>query len=85
VLQKLTAENKCYHALDHILKKRYISQSIKVRLYKTVMRPIVTYGVETWALTEKHRKIINDMGKESLEKNIWTNKREWMLENKSEP
>jgi hypothetical protein len=30
-------------------------------------------------------KIINDMGKESDEKNMWTNKREWMLENKNEP
>jgi hypothetical protein len=79
---RLTAGNKCYHALGHILKKRYISQSIKVRLCKTVIRPIVTYGAETWTLTEK---IINDMGKESVEKNIWTNKREWMLENKNEP
>jgi hypothetical protein len=34
---------------------------------------------------KENGKIINDMGKESLEKNIWTNKREWMLENKNEP
>jgi hypothetical protein len=25
------------------------------------------------------------MGKGGLEKNIWTNKREWILENKNEP
>jgi hypothetical protein len=55
---RLTAGNKCYHALRQILKKRYISQSIKVRLYKTVIRPIVTYGVETWTSTEKMGKLL---------------------------
>jgi hypothetical protein len=55
---RLTAGNKCYHALGHILKKRYISQSIKVRLYKTVIRPTVAYGAETWTLTEKMGKLL---------------------------
>jgi hypothetical protein len=55
---RLTAGNKCYHALGHILKKRCISRSMKVRLYKTVIRPIVTYSAETWTLTEKMGKLL---------------------------
>jgi hypothetical protein len=65
---RLTAGNKCYHALGHILKKRYISQSIKVRLYKTLIRPIVTYGVETWTLTEKMGKLLMTWERKVLRK-----------------
>jgi hypothetical protein len=65
---RLTARNKCYHALGHILKKRYISQSIKVRLYKTVIRPIVTYSAETWTLTEKMGKLLMTWERKVLRK-----------------
>ena len=41
------AGNKCYYALGPILKRRSISQSIKIRLYKTIIRPVVVYGAET--------------------------------------
>jgi hypothetical protein len=55
-------------ALGHVLKKRYISQSIKVRLYKTVIRPIVTYGAETWTLTEKMGKLLMTWERKFLRK-----------------
>jgi hypothetical protein len=48
---KIAVGKKCCYALGPILKRRSISQSIKIRLYKTVIRPAVTYGVETWTVT----------------------------------
>jgi hypothetical protein len=65
---RLSAGNKCYHALGRILKKRYISQSIKVRLYKTVIRPIVAYGAGTWTLTEKTGKLLMTWERKFLRK-----------------
>ena len=44
---KTAVGNKCYYALGIILKRRSLSQSIKIRLYKTIIRPVVTYGPET--------------------------------------
>jgi hypothetical protein len=41
IKSRLAAGNKSYHALEPILKKRSISQSIKICLYETVIRPIV--------------------------------------------
>jgi hypothetical protein len=34
-----------------------LSKNIKVRIYKTIILPVVLYGCETWALTlrEEHR------------------------------
>jgi hypothetical protein len=73
--------NKCCYALGPILK-RSISQSIKIRLYKTIIRPAVTFGAETWNVTSKiEKKNVNDMGEKDIEENIWTNKGKWTVEN----
>jgi hypothetical protein len=40
---KIAVGNKCYYALRAILKGRSISQSIKICLYKMIIRPAVTY------------------------------------------
>jgi hypothetical protein len=45
IKSKLAAGNKCYYALRPILK-RSVSQSIKIRLYKTIIRQVVIYGAE---------------------------------------
>ena len=50
---RIIVGNKCYHALGHILKKSYITHSLRVRLYKTIRRPIVTYGAESRTQTNK--------------------------------
>jgi hypothetical protein len=36
---------------------RLLSKSVKVRIYKTIILPVVLYGCETWSLTvgEKHK------------------------------
>ena len=44
---KIAVSNKCYYALGPILKRRSISQSIKICLSKTIIRPTVIYGAET--------------------------------------
>jgi hypothetical protein len=51
IKSKIAVCNKCHYALGTILIKRSISQSIKIRLYKTIIRPVVTYGTETWTVT----------------------------------
>jgi hypothetical protein len=36
---------------------RLLSKNIKIRIYKTIILPLVLYGCETWSLTlwEEHR------------------------------
>jgi hypothetical protein len=55
---KIIAGNKCYHALGHLLKKRYVTQALRVGLYKRIIRPIVTYGAESWTLTNKMERVL---------------------------
>jgi hypothetical protein len=39
------------------LPSRLISKHLKIKIYKTVILPVVLYGCETWSLTlrEEHR------------------------------
>jgi hypothetical protein len=32
---------------------RYLSKSMKIRTYKTIIRPVILYGSETWTITGK--------------------------------
>jgi hypothetical protein len=50
---------------------RLLSKNTKIRIYKTIILPVVLYGCETWSLTlrEEHRQSIWEQG---AEENIWT-------------
>jgi hypothetical protein len=39
------------------LSSRLLPKNIKIRIYKTIVLPVVLYGCETWSLTlrEEHR------------------------------
>jgi len=47
---RFQAGNKCYFSLTMLLKSRLISRNLKSLLYQTLIKPIVTYGSETWTL-----------------------------------
>ena len=37
---------------------------------KTIIRPFVTCGADSWTVTNKIRKSLNDVGKENFGKNV---------------
>jgi hypothetical protein len=45
-----------------ILSLRLISKTLKIKIYKTVILPVVLYGCETWSLTlrEEHRLRVSE-------------------------
>ena len=34
-----------------LLSSRFLSKNLKVKIYKTIILPVVLYGCETWSLT----------------------------------
>ena len=52
--------------LGPILKTSSISQSIKIRLYKAIIRPTGIYGAETWTVTSKIEKMLMTWEKKIL-------------------
>ena len=41
--------NACYHSVQNLLSSRLLSKNLKI--YRTVILPVVLYGCETWSLT----------------------------------
>ena len=48
---RLIMANRAYYGLQNRMKSRKISRNIKTLLFKTLIRPVLTYGAETWALS----------------------------------
>jgi hypothetical protein len=46
-----------YYSVQNLLSSRLISKNLKIKIYKTVILPVVLYGCETWSLNlrEEHR------------------------------
>jgi hypothetical protein len=47
---RLEAVNKCYFGLLKHLSSKLLSHKVKCLIYKTLIRPVLTYGSETWAV-----------------------------------
>ncbi|KAJ4444093.1 hypothetical protein ANN_05882 [Periplaneta americana] len=43
--------NACYYSVEKLLSSSLLSKNLKVRIYKTVILPVVLYDCETWTLT----------------------------------
>jgi hypothetical protein len=57
IKRRFNSGNACYYSVQNILSLRLLSKNIKIRIYKSVILPVVLYGCETWSLTlrEEHR------------------------------
>ena len=77
--RRILAGNRTYFAVISLLKSRFSSRVTKIILYKTLIRPVVSYGAEAWALTKKEeqallifeRKIFRRMCGPKYEDGVW--------------
>ncbi|KAJ4433920.1 hypothetical protein ANN_16234 [Periplaneta americana] len=51
IKHRINTGNACYYSLEKPLSSIQLSKNPKVRIYKTVILPVVLYGCETWTLT----------------------------------
>jgi len=54
----ILAGNSTYFAAISLFRSRFLSRSTKIILYKTLIRPIVSYGAEAWTLTKKEEQAL---------------------------
>jgi hypothetical protein len=53
---RITLGNKAYYASQLFFKSRLVSKISKLKLYCSIIRPIVTYGCEAWGFKEIIKK-----------------------------
>ncbi|KAJ4438425.1 hypothetical protein ANN_14370 [Periplaneta americana] len=51
IKRRINMGNVCYYSVEKPLSSSLLSKVVKVRIYKTVLLPVVLYGCETWTLT----------------------------------
>jgi hypothetical protein len=51
IRSRLNSENACYHAVQNLLSSRLLYRNVKIKIYKTIILPVVLYGCEIWPLT----------------------------------
>jgi hypothetical protein len=57
IRSRLNLGNNCYHAVQNLLSSRLLSRNVKIKIYKTIISPVVLYACETLSVTlmEGHR------------------------------
>jgi hypothetical protein len=48
IKRRLNSGNAGYHSVQKLLPSRQLSKNIKIRIYKTIILPVVLYGCETY-------------------------------------
>ena len=43
--------NACYYSVQNLLSSSLLSKNLKIKIYRTMIFPVVLYGCETWSLT----------------------------------
>jgi hypothetical protein len=52
IKERIALGNKAYYSNKRLFQNKLISRGAKLKLYWTVVRPVVTYACETWVLKE---------------------------------
>ena len=60
--------NVCFHLVQNLLSSSVLSKSLKIKIYRTIIFPVVLYGCETWSLTLKKEFRLRMFGNRALRK-----------------
>ena len=50
IKSRLKSANACCHAVQNLLSFSLVSQNVKIKIYRTIVLPVVLYGCGTWSL-----------------------------------
>ena len=56
IQSRIAAVNRAHHANKKLLTNKLLSKNYKINVYKTIIRPVVTYGSETCMMNITHEE-----------------------------
>jgi len=64
IKSRLRSGSACCHSVQKLLSSRLLPKHLKVKIYRTIILPVVLYGYETWSLTlweERKPRVFENM------------------------
>jgi len=56
IKSRLRSGNACYHSVQNLWSSRLLSKNLKIKIYRTIILPVVLYGCETWSLALREER-----------------------------
>jgi len=58
IKSRLKSGNACYHSVQNLLSSILLREKLKIKMYRTIILPVVFYVCEIWSLTlRKERRL----------------------------
>ena len=45
------SDNACYFSVSKLLSSQFLSRNLKIRIYRSIILPVVPYGCGAWSFT----------------------------------
>jgi hypothetical protein len=79
IAERIVKSNKAYYANAKLINSKFLKGNTKMKIYKTIIRPVITYSSETWTLTAKDENNLRIFERQILRKifgpvnidNVW--------------
>jgi len=56
IKSRLRSGNAYYHKVQNLLSSGLLSKNLKIKIYRTIILPVVLFGCETWSLTLQEKR-----------------------------
>jgi sorting nexin-29 len=74
IKKRILWANKSFYGLRRQFRSQFLSIKNRIKLYKTLIRPVLAYGSETCVLSKSDEAILGVFLKKNFESNFWTYK-----------
>jgi hypothetical protein len=51
IKSRFQSGNACYHSVQNLLSSSLLSKNVRIKIYRTIILPVVLFGCESWSLT----------------------------------
>ena len=56
IKSRLKLGNACCHSVQNLLSSSLLFKNLKIKMYRTIILPVVLYGCGTWSLTLREER-----------------------------
>jgi len=63
---RILTANKAYSSLQSIFRSKQIHRNNKIRFYKSLIKPVLSYGSVTWTLTQTTEQMLKTFERKIL-------------------